>query len=60
MHSEQNNAEHTRLQKSFDELAEELSKLGPDPVYKEIQLYLNAAHQALRSKTGLQKKTVKG
>ncbi|WOI09073.1 hypothetical protein [Thalassospira lucentensis] len=48
-------SEHMELEKSCGELLAELTKLGADPVYREAQFYLNAAHQALRSKTDLQK-----
>jgi len=53
-------SEHLKLEKSCGELLAELAKLGADPVYREAQLYLKAAHQALRSKTDLQKQPVKG
>lgn len=53
-------SEHMQLEKSCGELLAELTKLGADPVYREAQLYLKAAHQALRSKTNLQKQPVKG
>ncbi|WP_181849954.1 hypothetical protein [Thalassospira xiamenensis] len=56
-------SEHIKLEKSCCELLAELAKLGQsdrDPVYREAQLYLNAAHQALRSKSDLQKQPAKG
>lgn len=47
-------SEHMKLEKSFSDLAAELSRLGQsdrDPVYREAELYLQTAYQALHDKT---------